>query len=216
MYKEKEYEDALRNRIKDLMRDKLLTQSTLAKEVGFQPTNLSNILSGKREVPESLVKSILDVYREVDSMWLVHGVGNMYSKDNGPQAKQTKPRLPVSAAAGGLSTYIDGIRLSDCEQMPVIANLPTYDFTMFIRGNSMAPKYESGDEIALKRANIIIEWGKDYVLDTADGAIFKKIYDDGDNIRCVSYNKEEYPDIIVPKSAIYGYYKLVGLVRTEL
>ena len=125
----------------------------------------------------------------------------------------TKPRLPVSASAGSLSQYSQGVLLEQCEQMPIIRNFPDYDYTMFIKGNSMEPKYESGDEIAIKKAEFVIEWGKDYVLDTEDGVIFKKIYDEGANIRCVSYNHDEYPDFLVPKEIIYGYYKFVGLVR---
>ena len=125
----------------------------------------------------------------------------------------TKPRLPVSASAGSLSQYSQGVLLEQCEQMPIIRNFPDYDYTMFIKGNSMEPKYESGDEIAIKKAEFVIEWGKDYVLDTEDGVIFKKIYDEGANIRCVSYNHDEYPDFLVPKEIIFGFYKFVGLVR---
>jgi phage repressor protein C with HTH and peptisase S24 domain len=125
----------------------------------------------------------------------------------------TKPRLPVSASAGSLSQYSQGVLLEQCEQMPIIRNFPDYDYTMFIKGNSMEPKYESGDEIAIKKSEFVIEWGKDYVLDTEDGVIFKKIYDEGANIRCVSYNHDEYPDFLVPKEIIFGFYKFVGLVR---
>ena len=125
----------------------------------------------------------------------------------------TKPRLPVSAAAGSLSEYSHGVMQEQCEQVPIIRNFPDYDYTMYIKGNSMEPKYESGDEIAIKKAEYVIEWGKDYVLDTQDGVIFKKIYEEGENIRCVSYNHDEYPDFLVPKSIIFGYYKFVGLVR---
>ncbi len=125
----------------------------------------------------------------------------------------TRPRLPVSASAGTLSLYSEGVLLEQCEQIPIIQNFPDYDYTMYIKGNSMEPKYESGDEIAIKKAEFIIEWGKDYVLDTKDGVIFKKIYEEGDSIRCVSYNHEEYPDFLVPKDIIYGFYKFVGLVR---
>jgi len=125
----------------------------------------------------------------------------------------TKPRLPVSAAAGSLSEYSQGVMQEQCEQVPIIRNFPDYDYTMYIKGNSMEPKYESGDEIAIKKAEYVIEWGKDYVLDTQDGVIFKKIYEEGENIRCVSYNHDEYPDFLVPKSIIFGYYKFVGLVR---
>lgn len=31
------------------------------------------------------------------------------------------------------------------------SKFPSYDFTMFIKGDSMSPKFESGDEIACRR-----------------------------------------------------------------
>lgn len=213
MYENRQYEKELRGRVVEVMREKMLTQRALSQKTGFQASNLSQILKGTRDVPETLISGILSAFPDIDSMWLVHGVGKMYSTANGTNAEATRPRLPVSATAGRLSVYVDGVMRSQCDEMPIIRNFPDYDFTMFIKGNSMEPKYESGDEIALKRVTSIIEWGKDYVLDTEDGAIFKKIYEDGDNIRCVSYNSKEYPDFLVPKSSVYGFYRFVGLVR---
>lgn len=213
MYENRQYEKELRGRVVEVMREKMLTQRALSQKTGFQASNLSQILKGTRDVPETLISGILSAFPDIDSMWLVHGVGKMYSTTNGTNAEATRPRLPVSATAGRLSVYVDGVMRSQCDEMPIIRNFPEYDFTMFIKGNSMEPKYESGDEIALKRVTSIIEWGKDYVLDTEDGAIFKKIYEDGDDIRCVSYNSKEYPDFLVPKSSVYGFFRFVGLVR---
>lgn len=100
-----------------------------------------------------------------------------------------------------------------CDYQPIIQQIPSYDFTMIIKGNSMEPKYEGGDEIACKQVFDYIEWGKTYVLATNDGAIVKRIYDAEDKVRCVSYNSDEYPDFFVEKSSILGYYKVVGLIR---
>ena len=83
---------------------------------------------------------------------------------------------------------------------------------MTVQGDSMEPKFEGGDRIAMRKVKDYIEWGKTYVVDTDDGAVLKRIYDSGDSIRCVSYN-ESYPDFLIPKSSIYGLYKVVGLVR---
>ncbi|MBR1402024.1 MAG: helix-turn-helix transcriptional regulator [Prevotella sp.] len=197
-----------------------------AKRVGIDPGNFSKKINGIQ------TWTIFDVNKicnntNVSRYWLTDGEGKMLKApgDTDPNdfkhkmAKLpsdfdeiTKPRLPVNATAGHLTEFIDGVMAYQCEQMPIIRRFPDYDFTMYIRGNSMEPKYEGGDEIALKKATII-EWGKDYVLDTEDGPIFKKIYEEGDNIRCVSYNHNEYPDFFVPKTSIRNYYRFVGLVR---
>lgn len=191
-------------RIKDFLRERKMTQADLADRLGIAKSAVSEMLSGKRS-PVSLAERIADVY-EVDMALFVPD--SLHEEET----ERTKPRLPVTAAAGHLSEYVEGVMRHQCEEVPIVRVFPSYDFTMIIRGNSMEPKYEGGDEIALRKATII-EWGKEYVLDTEDGAIFKKIYDEGDSIRCVSYNHEEYPDFLIPKSSIYGYYKQVGLLR---
>jgi phage repressor protein C with HTH and peptisase S24 domain len=77
----------------------------------------------------------------------------------------------------------------------------------------MEPKYEGGDEIALKKVNSIIEPGKTYVLSTRDGAVLKRLYPDDKGVRCVSYNNEEYPDFYVSGDDVLGVYRVVGLIR---
>ena len=124
-----------------------------------------------------------------------------------------KPRLPITAAAGVLSDYLGGILAHECEQMPVVRSIPEYDFTMLVKGNSMEPKFEGGDEIACKKVESLIEWGKTYVLATRDGAVLKRLYEAENGVRCVSYNHEEYPDFIVNGDDILGVYRVVGLIR---
>lgn len=198
-------------------------QKFLADTLMTSQSTISKILKGVTLPPDLVVKQ-LNILYGVDISEKVREARERYenSKYKTETEKKhsieqvetkTKPRLPVSAAAGSLAEYSQGVMLEQCEQMPIIRNFPDYDYTMFVKGNSMEPKYESGDEIAIKKAEYVIEWGKDYVLDTQDGVIFKKIYEEGDNIRCVSYNHDEYPDFLVPKNIIFGYYKFVGLVR---
>jgi transcriptional regulator with XRE-family HTH domain len=199
-------------------------QEEVAQKLGITQGALSKMKNGMMVPSDDLAKKIADIWgvkdfkekvieaRREDTMKILRSTRKREVDEVGMKIP-TKPRLPVSAAAGSLSQYSQGVLLEQCEQMPIIRNFPDYDYTMFIKGNSMEPKYESGDEIAIKKAEFVIEWGKDYVLDTEDGVIFKKIYDEGVNIRCVSYNHEEYPDFLVPKEIIYGFYKFVGLVR---
>lgn len=199
-------------------------QEEVAQKLGITQGALSKMKNGMMVPSDDLAKKIADIWgvkdfnekvieaRREDTMKILRSTRKREVDEVGMKIP-TKPRLPVSAAAGSLSQYSQGVLLEQCEQMPIIRNFPDYDYTMFIKGNSMEPKYESGDEIAIKKAEFVIEWGKDYVLDTEDGVIFKKIYDEGANIRCVSYNHDEYPDFLVPKEIIFGFYKFVGLVR---
>ncbi len=128
-----------------------------------------------------------------------------------------RPRIPIDAAAGSLAVIAeDGVKASECEMYPKIGQFPAYDFTTFVRGDSMEPRYERGAEIACRRINSsgFIQWGRVHVLDTSQGAIIKQIYDDGDNIRCKSFNPL-YPDFLVPKEEIYSINLVVGKLTFE-
>lgn len=129
-----------------------------------------------------------------------------------PVEEETRPRLPVTVAAGRIAEYYGGILRKDCIEVPVNRQYPAYDFTMIVKGNSMEPKFESGDEIACRRVYSNLEWGRTYVLDTRDGAFLKRVYDHGDKIRCVSYNPE-YPDMLIDKNDIIGFYSIEAQLR---
>lgn len=118
----------------------------------------------------------------------------------------------MAVVAGLLTGFSDSIKSSDCEQMPIIKAFPPYDCTMIVKSDSMEPKFEGSDEIAIRKVCDVIEWGKTYVLDTRDGAVLKRLYDNGDNFKCVSFNPE-YPDFEVCKADVFGIYKVVGLLR---
>ena len=219
----------VKQRLIAFINDTGLNKKRFEREVGLSNGYLDKLTNAPK--PDKL-KKILDRYPNLDRVWLLTGNGKMLT-DVAPDLSkgiphvievkerpareepkaETRPRIPAHLAAGTLTGFADPVTAEQCEMQPLIRNFPDYDYTIIVKGNSMEPKYESGDEIAIKKADYIIEWGKDYVLDTQDGVIFKKIYEDGENIRCVSYNHEEYPDFLVPKSIIYGYYKFVGLVR---
>ena len=128
---------------------------------------------------------------------------------------ETRPHIPYTAAGGVLTEVLEGISESDCERRPKINVLPDYDFTITVKGDSMEPKYEGGDDVACKRIDntSFIQWGKTHVLNTSQGIIVKRIYDDGDKIRCVSYNSEAYPAFSIDKSEIYSISIVVGLIR---
>lgn len=122
------------------------------------------------------------------------------------------PHIPSTAAAGGLGGFSDTVTQNTCEFKPVIKMIPKYDMTIDVKGDSMLPKFQNGDIVAIRRVVDVIEWGSVYVLDTADGAVLKRLYDEKESFRCVSYNPE-YHDFLVNKQNVYGVYKVVGLIR---
>lgn len=182
----------------------------------------TNYVRNSKSFTSNVLASIMEIYPELSIDWLITGKGEMLKSENYSLLaeppieygkKQTRPRVPLTAAAGSLSGESIGVTLQQCEQFPVIHQIPSYDFTMFIKGDSMSPRFESGDEIACRRIDQsrFIQWGKVHVLDTTQGFIIKRVYDDGDKIRCVSYNPS-YADFSVPKEDILSMSLVVGVV----
>jgi phage repressor protein C with HTH and peptisase S24 domain len=202
-------------------------QVSVAEKLGVSQGTLSKLRRGAMIPSDDLARKIAKVW-DLDMDSMMESIYNFRKSSNAKYLREVqkreeeskkavevnlKPRLPITAAAGVLSDYLGGILAHECEQMPVVRSIPDYDFTMLVKGNSMEPKYEGGDEIACKKVESLIEWGKTYVLATRDGAVLKRLYQADNGVRCVSYNHEEYPDFIVNGDDILGVYRVVGLIR---
>ena len=190
--------DEVSKNIKALLTSRNLNQKGLAKMVGFSDSMISEMLSGKKNVMP-LAEKVADVF-DVSLDWLC---GNVSEKD-------TRPRILTYACAGTLSEAIEEYS----EPMPVIAQMPRYDFTIFVRGDSMEPEFRSGDEIACLKVNekAFVQWGKPHVLFTSQGIVVKRLYEGENGFRCVSDNKQ-YPEFFVPGDDVYSVSLVVGVVR---
>lgn len=207
--------NTLTEKVRWLMEQRQVSKRQFAIDMGIDPSNFARKLSGSLPWTNNDVRKMVE--KGVSLEWLKTGEGEPYTEQKkAPEVEiptNTKPRLPMKVAAGMIAEYYGGVLRDHCEEMPVIHQFQGYDFTMVVKGDSMEPKYEGGDEIACKAVNHIIEWGKAYVVDTQDGAFLKRLYPDGDDkIKCVSYNPE-YPDFSVDKLDINGIYRVVGVIR---
>ena len=193
-------------RIKIMLQQKGITQRALAKKLGMSPQSLSNRLNGDTPLDANLIISLRPILGE-EVMELVDAPGSS------PPPEGTRPHVDLYAAGGG-NEVLDGVTLAQCEQVPVVPMLPRYDFTMRVTGESMQPQIRPGDVVACMRIDepTFLQWGRVHVLSTTQGIVIKKIFDAGDGIRCVSFNKD-YPDFVVPKQEIYSYNLVVGLIR---
>lgn len=193
-------------RIKIMLQQKGITQRALAKKLGMSPQSLSNRLNGDTPLDANLIVSLRPILGD-EVMELVESPGES------PPSEDTRPRVDLYAR-GGQNEALDGVTLAQCEQVPVVPLFPRYDFTMRITGESMLPYLHAGDEVACLRINepTFLQWGRIHVLSTSQGIVIKKIFDAGDGIRCVSFNKD-YPDFVIPKQEIYSFNLVVGLIR---
>lgn len=183
---------------------------------------MSKIRNARCGVSMNTLQEFCMVFSNVSSNYIITGRGSMFLDENEKEigikgegdSVKTLPRIPYDAAAGSLTDAVDGVTELQCERVPVVAAFPKYDFTMRISGRSMEPYYYSGDEVACLRINEarFIQWGRVHVLDTTQGVVIKRIYDNGECIRCASFNPE-YPDFNVPKEDIRSFNLVVGALR---
>ncbi len=131
------------------------------------------------------------------------------------------PLIPIEAIAGFGTGDNEGVSYENCDHYIV----PEFDkrgmdFLIRVSGSSMYPKYSNGDVLACKKIDSVtfFQWGKVYVIDSVQGALVKRIFEDKDNpdnIICVSDNKENYPPFPMPKSEIRSLSIVLGVVRME-
>lgn len=202
------------------MQKKGINDNQMTVNAGLSVGLIGKAKGSNKGMNAANIEKILLACPDLNSDWLLTGRGDMLNPSSSPAVSSwpTRPRVPLSASAGSLSGDAVSVTLRDCEQLPLISQLPSYDYTIVIKGDSMKPKYESGDEIACRRINhsSFIQWGKVHVLDTSQGIIVKKIYEEGDCIRCVSINPD-YPPFLVPKDEVFSLSLVVGLLSiTEM
>lgn len=214
------FEDSsMRERIIKLIHREGISQREFANRIGRRPPNLSKILNGELNIPRGLANEILNVFDGLNRDWLLFGEGSMYDEKNDAvvQSISTRPRLPKNLSGGDIEEYYKGSKRSKCQEKPIITQFSDYDFSIILKNDRMLPTYRPSDELFFK-ASDIYEWGNDYLLDTKEGPKFKKVYPYTDNkgrecFRCVSYNKDKYPDFTIPRDIVLGHYRLVGVLR---
>lgn len=175
---------------------------------------VSNIKNGITDVKTEVVADLCSAFPKINANYILTGKGEMFLDEESTAPIKMLPRIPYDAAAGCLTDTIEGVTEYECEKLPVVQAFPKYDFTIRVTGDSMMPNFHPGDEVACLRVNEarFLQWGRVYVLDTEQGIVIKRIYDNGDSIRCASYNPE-YPDFNVPKEDIRSYNLVVGALR---
>ena len=189
-----------------------LNQSQFAEKIGKAQPQVSNIMTGKDKISDNFLEDIYKAFPEIPDGWLTEDVSNIVLTSQ----EETRPRLPKTFMQGNIEDFLDKHR-DQCQEKKIITQFADYEFTLILKNDRMSPKYNRGDELAFRKSSII-EWGNDYLLDTDEGPKFKRIFKETDEdgeimVRCVSYNKNDYPDFSIPYEKIYEFYKCVGVIR---
>nr|DAL98495.1 MAG TPA: hypothetical protein [Caudoviricetes sp.] len=191
------------------------TQMEFAKNIGIAQSYLSEIERGIKPITNDVYNNLLSVFGEDNlNKFTIPNCDIIAKKEI---KIETRPRIPLNAAAGTLAVALSGVSAEDCEELPFIQAFSNYNYTILVKGDSMEPEFHSGDELACLqltngKANFI-QWGRYHVLDTAQGVLVKRIYDKGDYILCKSDNSDLYEDFKIHKEEIYNLGLIIGMLR---
>jgi len=200
--------------------------TTFAEKVGVNEGNIRGYIKGivpKHDFLEKVVRNC----ESLSPSWLLTGEGSMLLDDTTertsvPAVKASSPTegiplIPFSAMAGALmgeQTALD----YECERY-IVPAFKGADFLMQVKGTSMEPTYLAGDIVACQRvplSDIFFQWGKVYVLDTAQGALIKRIKQapNKDSVLIVSDNTQ-YDPFELSVKGINAIALVIGLIRAE-
>lgn len=207
--------DGLIDRLFKFMEYKGLSQNQFEVTCGLPHSDIRNRKQGPTA---SYVAKIVSKFPELDLNWLISGRGSMLLDTQ--KRIRLLPLLPFSAAAG----YLAGGNDADAFSAASIS-FPDFsergaDCAIRVEGDSMYPRYKSGDILAIKilKDPTFFQWGRVYCISTTQGCIIKKLFpcpDDADCIVCHSENSEHFPDYTITKSDVLAVAIVVGHAGIE-
>ena len=87
------------DRIKQIMEYKQLTPAVFAEQLEISRSNLTHLFSGRNQPSLALAKKILETYPDINTEWLIMGVGKMVNTDLQPNdTPSVNVETPVTTA----------------------------------------------------------------------------------------------------------------------
>ncbi len=210
--------ETVKDRLLQFLKAERISKSEFARRMGL---SVAYVGAMRKSLPEEKVARMTEIFPTLNRDWLLYGEGEMYRPATETATADARekgflvPLLPVEAYAGNLQEYSRSVALQDC----AIIGCPVRgaDFAIPISGDSMEPEIHNGTIAAVCRINdrAFIPWGNPMIIDTENGVLIKAVYpsrESCDNIEARSYNSL-YPSLQIPKSSIYGLYRIVAYMR---
>ncbi len=186
---------------------------------------LSKMKRRSAGVGEDILNSILENCPDLSPEWLLTGNGEMLRSEEKkfdlPVAHHSLtdgiPLIPIDAMAGWGAGDMPVLEY-ECEFF-VVPLFRDAEFLIQVRGDSMQPRYLSGDIVACKKlplTDLFFQWNKIYVLDTVQGALIKRVKPGSDDkhILVISDNPD-YDQFELPYDAIRSVALVIGGVVLE-
>ena len=208
-----------------------LSKVEIAKKLDVKPQYLNSIVNGDRGASEKFTMKLctefkinhndllnrFKTYNNTPDQPSHTSEPKPEEKHEGIHSDEGIPLIPIEAMSG---FGAGDVRVMDYDitDRYVVPDFTDVDFMIRVKGNSMYPKYNSGDVIACKKLPLdtFIQWNKVHVLSTTQGAMVKRVLksDKDDSWLLVSDN-EAYPPFYIPKTDVHSIAIVVGGIWLE-
>jgi phage repressor protein C with HTH and peptisase S24 domain len=210
-------ETSVKQRLMEFMSHINISQRRFEEATGLSNGYINNL----RHAPSpTKLQKIFNTYPELNRTWVLTGEGSMIN-DNTADNKEDEgsiPLIPVYAMAGFLTSGFDSVMPYDCERF-IVPAFQGADFLIRVQGDSMEPRYMSGDIVACKRVpldRLWFQWGKAYIIDTTQGALVKRIEpSDRDGFISIHSENTRYKPFDLPTTDINAVALIIGTIRVE-
>lgn len=211
-------------RLKFIISELNLSQKDFAYRLGIQPGSLSDILRAKGGLKISAsIKYKLSQSLHVNIDWLENGTGEPFLA--------TGPKISEGV---GVPYYNINLFETKGENLKVMEEKPDYfvNYRPFndcaaylpVYGDSMYPKYASGEIIAVKEItnHEVIQWGEAYVIMTSENSnslrTIKILHEHPDPTKIIlrSSNPNFKGDTIINKKEIVSLYIIKGKITRNM
>ena len=214
-----------KDRLTAFLRHEGVSKSEFSRIMGLSSGYVGSM---RKSMPQEKIKRLLENFPQLNRDWLLYGEGDMLhaipseydGSEGNPESERDEYMVPFirsGAWAGTLPMISDPTNFKNCEYI----RAPEKDIYCAIQaiGDSMEPEIHSGTYLFLQKINSdsFIPWGQAMVLDTENGTLVKVLFpcnDDPDSIEARSYNPD-YPPFKIPKSSIFGIYRIKTQVISE-
>lgn len=217
-------------RLKEIRLSKKMTLQEFYSPIAKHVNNFSPIENGARKIGKRLAEEVIEYYH-VNETWLATGVGPIYLEVEPPMEEtEDKEEVndgvpfinvnPTDISSGEFNLlhekaeyYVNFRPFNDCD-----AYLPVY-------GDSMFPKYASGEIIAVRELvnKDIIQWGEAYLVIANSYAnnitTVKLLFEHNHDSKIVlrAANPEYKGDTILDRTAIKRLFLVKGkITRNQL
>ena len=233
-------------RVKEIIRYYGLSISAFEKKIHMSNNSIQTAIKRTASMKDETLIHILTTFPDISPEWLLLGNGKMFRKDNvydntnsNSAANENRDTYPtvenninfdcVSFKNTALIPLITETAFSKIKYKALITtdhvlekyHVPTFkdvDFLVSVKGNSMSPKYNSGDLVACKRVPMdsFLQWNHIYIISTTQGLLIRRVLEgkDEDHILIVSENPEFLP-FQLHRKEINAIAIATGVIHTE-